>query len=272
MGQARMSSWHDFAGGGVRTTCNEGIGTLVLDNADRKNAINVAMWKAIPPAIKYLVDGENARVIVIRGAGDHDFSAGADIGEFDTQRKDAATSKIYEALNSAAFTAIRNCRVPTIAVIRGICFGGGFGIAAACDLRIADDGARFSIPAARLGLAYPADAIQDIVSSLGPQMAKVAIFTGAPLSAAKMVSAGFLLETIATDALDGEAHALAASIASNAPLALYATKVGIRAVIEQNDELLREAEFLGSETFDSHDYIEGRTAFYERRKPRFTGK
>ncbi|TCR85440.1 enoyl-CoA hydratase-related protein [Rhizobium sp. BK376] len=267
-----MTSSHDFAGGHVRTTCDDGIGTLVLDNPDRKNAITAAMWRAVPQAIRHLTDEANARVIVIRGGGGKDFSAGADISEFDTERKDAATARVYEALNSAAFAAVRHCRVPTIALIRGICFGGGFGIAAACDLRIADESARFSIPAARLGLAYPADAIQDIVTALGPQMAKVAIFTGAPLSAAKMIAAGFLLETMATDALEGEAHALALAIAVNAPLALHASKMAIRAVIEQDDDLLRDAEILGAETFDSLDYAEGRAAFAERRKPHFTGQ
>jgi enoyl-CoA hydratase/carnithine racemase len=267
-----MSSWHDFAGGLVRTSCNDGIGRLLLDNGNRKNAVTAAMWAAIPQALRRLTDDEDARVIIIAGGGDQDFSAGADIGEFDTKRKDGATARPYEALNSSAFAAIRHCRVPTIAVIRGICFGGGFGIAAACDLRIADENARFSIPAARLGLAYPADAMQDIVAGLGPQMAKVALFTAAPLSAAKMIAAGFLLETVAADALEAEAHALAAAIASNAPLALHASKLAIRAVVEQDNDLLREAEIMGMETFDSQDYAEGRAAFAERRKPHFTGK
>lgn len=267
-----MSSWHDFAGGLVRTSCNDGIGRLVFNNQDRKNAITAAMWRAVPQALRRLTDDEDARVIIVSGGGEKDFCAGADISEFDTVRKDAATARVYEALNSAAFSAVRHCRVPTIALIRGVCFGGGFGLAAGCDLRIADESARFSIPAARLGLAYPADAMQDIVAALGPQMAKVALFTGAPLSAAKMNAAGFLLETVAADALEAEAHALAAAIAINAPLALHASKLAIRAVIEQDNDLLREAEILGTETFDSQDYVEGRAAFSERRKPHFTGK
>jgi enoyl-CoA hydratase/carnithine racemase len=267
-----MSSWHDFAGGLVRTSCNDGIGRLVFDNQDRRNTITAAMWRAIPQALRRLTDEEDARVIILSGGGEKDFSAGADISEFDTVRKDAATARVYEALNSAAFSAVRNCRVPTIALMRGICLGGGFGIAAACDLRIADESARFSIPAARLGIAYPADSMQDIVVGLGSQMAKVALFTAAPLSASKMIAAGFLLETVAADALEAEAHALAAAIAANAPLALHASKLAIRAVVEQDTDLLREAEILGTETFDSQDYAEGRAAFAERRKPHFTGE
>lgn len=266
-----MNLWHDFAGGHVRARCSETIGTLSIDNPARRNAVTAAMWRAIPQALRYLTEEAHARVIIVSGSG-KDFSAGADISEFDTERKDAATSRIYEALNSDAFAAIRRCRVPTIAMIRGICFGGGLGIAAACDMRIADESGRFSVPAARLGLAYPADAMQDIVTALGPQMAKVALFTSAPMSAARMAASGFLLEAVAADTLEAEAMALARAIAANAPLALHASKMAIRAVIEQDNDLLREAEILGAETFDSADYREGRLAFAEARKPRFTGE
>ncbi|MDE1994942.1 MAG: enoyl-CoA hydratase, partial [Rhizobiaceae bacterium] len=145
------------------------------------------------------------------------------------------------------------------------------GIAAACDLRIGEKGARFAVPAVRLGLAYPADAVQDIVNALGPQMAKVALFTGAPVSADQMSTAGFLLEEIAPDAFDAEVSALARAIAANAPIALHASKLAVRAVVEQDSDLLREAEVIGAETFDSADYAEGRAAFAERRKPHFTG-
>ena len=266
-----MSFEHDFAGGLLRATCSDAIGTLTIDNPDRKNAITAAMWRAIPQAIRLLTDKARAHVIIIRGAG-QDFSTGADISEFDSLRKDAETAVAYEALNSDAFTAIRHCRVPTIAAIRGICYGGGFGIAAACDLRVAAEGARFSVPAVRLGIAYPADAVQDIVNALGPQMAKVTLFTGAPMSTDKMVMAGFLLEEITAEAFDDEVSALARAIAANAPIALHASKLAVRAVIEQDSDLLREAEVIGAETFDSADYAEGRAAFAARRKPHFTGK
>jgi enoyl-CoA hydratase/carnithine racemase len=271
MGHAPMSFEHDFAGGLLRANCSDAVGTLTIDNPGRKNAITAAIWRAIPVAIRALTDQAHAHVIVIRG-GDRDFSAGADISEFDSLRKNSETARIYEALNSDAFTAIRHCRVPTIAAIRGICYGGGFGIAAACDLRVAEVGARFCVPAVRLGIAYPADAVQDIVNALGSQMAKVALFTAAPMSADKMVDAGFLLEEIAVDAFDDEVSALAHAIAANAPIALHASKLAVRAVLEQDSDLLREAEVIGSETFDSADYAEGRAAFAERRKPRFTGK
>ncbi|MGY5777065.1 enoyl-CoA hydratase-related protein [Rhizobium sp. LEGMi135b] len=267
-----MNFEHDFAGGFIRATCGDAIGTITISNPDRKNALTAAMWRAIPQAVRILTDEAHAHVIVLRGMG-ADFSAGADISEFGSVRKNSETAVAYEALNSQAFAAIRHCRVPTIAAIRGICYGGGFGLAAACDLRIAERGGRFSVPAVRLGIAYPADAVQDIVNALGPQMAKVTLFTGAPMSSEKMVAAGFLLEEIdLVEAFDGEVSALAHAIAVNAPIALHASKLAIRAVIEQDGDLLREAEVIGAETFDSADYAEGRAAFAERRKPHFTGK
>jgi enoyl-CoA hydratase/carnithine racemase len=266
-----MNFEHDFAGGLIRATCSDAIATIAISNPERKNAVTAAMWRAIPQAVRILTDEAHAHVIVLRGTG-ADFSAGAAISEFDRVRKNSETAVAYEALNSRAFEAIRHCRVPTIAAIRGICYGGGFGLAAACDLRIAEKGARFSVPAARLGIAYPADAVQDIVNALGPQMAKVTLFTGAPMSSEKMVAAGFLLEEVETGVFDQEVSALAHAIAANAPIALHASKLAIRAVIEQDSDLLREAEVIGAETFDSADYAEGRAAFAERRKPRFTGK
>lgn len=266
-----MNFEHDFVGGFLRASSSDAIGTITINNPGSKNAVNAAMWRAIPQAVRFLTDETHAHVIVLRGAG-ADFSAGADIREFESVRKNAETAVAYEALNSQAFTAVRHCRVPTIAAIRGICYGGGFGLAAACDLRIGEQGARFSIPAVRLGIAYPADAVQDIITALGSQMAKVALFTGAPMSSEKMVTAGFLLEEIEAGAFDDEVSALAHAIAANAPIALHASKLAIRAVIEQDGDLLREAEVIGAETFDSADYAEGRAAFAARRKPYFTGR
>lgn len=267
-----MDLWHDFAGGMLRAHSIHAIGTLFIDNPTHKNAMTAAMWRAVPQALRWLTDETHVRVIVIRGAGTSDFCAGADISEFETVRKDTASALFYEGQNSDAFEAIRHCRVPTIAAIRGVCFGGGFGIAAACDLRIADESARFAIPAAKLGLAYPADAVQDIVSALGSQMTKMALFTGAPVSASKMAATGFLLETVSKDMLDAEVVALAQAIAANAPISIHASKIAVRAVTEQDSDLLREAEVIGASTFKSADYAEGRAAFAQKRKPQFTGK
>lgn len=267
-----MKQARDFAGAGIHAACGDGIGMLTIDNPTRRNALTAAMWRGIPDALAWLVGEAGARAIILAGAGGRDFSAGADISEFALVRKDAETARIYEAENCAAFAAVRNARVPVIAAIRGICYGGGLGLAAACDLRLAASTAVFAVPAARLGLAYPADAIQDFHAALGPQMARRMLFTGLSFSAADLLHNGFLLEMTDDGALEGAAFSLAEMIASNAPLSVQAAKLALRAVAQQDADLLREADIVGSSTFDSADYAEGRAAFAERRKPAFTGK
>lgn len=268
-----MTQLQEFAEGKLIAASRDGIGTLTFHNESRKNAITAAMWRAIPKALHFLVVDAKARVVILAGAGAHDFSAGADISEFATVRKDAETARTYELENSAAFRAIRACRVPTIAAIRGICYGGGFGVAAACDLRLADESARFAVPPARLGLAYPADAVRDIFIALGNQMTRKMLYTGLPVTARELEAPGFLLQVTPDSAtLEAEIFALAETIAANAPISIAASKLSVRAVTENDDVLLSEAEVLGASTFNSADYAEGRAAFAERRKPVFKGE
>lgn len=247
-----------------------GVATVTIDRAARKNAMTLEMWTAAAAVFSTLGHDASVRVAVLTGAG-ADFCAGADIAEFDTTRANAAGAMAYEAANSAAFAAIRDCPVPTIAAIRGICFGGGFGMAAACDLRIGSSTALFSVPAARLGLAYPVDAMVDIVRALGPQMAKYLTFSAARLDAAAALDAGFLAEIVEPGGLDLRAGELAATIAANAPLSVRASKASIRAALTGEAGDAAQAGLLGERTFDSADYAEGRAAFRDRRPPRFTG-
>lgn len=202
------------------------VARIVFDRPERRNAIDLAGWRRLADAVPQLAN-DGARVIVLTGRG-ADFCAGADITEFDTVRRDAETARIYEAANSAAFAALRATPVPVIAAIRGVCFGGGFGIAAAADLRVATPDARFAVPAAKLGLAYPQDAMIDIVSSAGAQLARYLTFTAQPVDAARALAAGFLLELVEADALDARVDALAAVVATNAPLSVRASKTRCR--------------------------------------------
>lgn len=260
----------DFAGGHIRASRHDHVGLLVIDRPDRRNAVTLSMWQAIPDALRCLVAEAGARVVIISGAGARDFSAGADISEFATVRNDSRGARAYEAANSAAFAAIREARVPVIAAIRGVCYGGGFGIAAACDLRLGDESAVFAVPAARLGLAYPADAVSDFLRGLGAQQARKALFTGAAITASQAHAASFLLDVVAGD-VEEAAFSLARQIAQNAPRSVQAAKLAILASEQQDELLFSEAEILGASTFESLDYAEGRQAFAERRKPVFTG-
>lgn len=248
-----------------------GVVTVTIERPARKNAMSQAMWRAMTSLFEGLAGDPSLRAVILTGAGS-DFCAGADITEFDTVRGSAEKARQYEAENSATFAAIRHCSVPTIAAIRGICFGGGFGMAAACDLRIASTTALFSVPAARLGLAYPVDAMADIVHALGPQLAKYLTFSAARLDAQGALDAGFLLEIVELGGLDLRATELAATIAANAPLSVMASKASIRATLTGSAADAAVASKLGDETFESADYAEGRLAFREKRRALFQGR
>ena len=252
----------------VRTV--EGISTVTINRPRRRNAITHALWLDIARRFKALSADPAVRAIVLAGTGG-DFSAGADIAEFDTLRG-AGNAEAYEAANSATFSAVRNARVPVIAAIRGVCFGGGFGLAAAADIRIAAPDALFSVPAAKLGLAYPQDAMQDIVAAAGPQTARYLAFTGARIDAQAALAAGFVLEITPAEQLDARAANIAAAIAANAPLSVRASKLSIRAVLSGDAADSEAARAAGALTFESADYGEGRAAFREKRQPRFTGR
>lgn len=257
---------------GLEARLEDGIARLTINRPQRKNAVTQAMWQAMAGQTARWGGAGKVRALILSGEGE-DFSAGADIGEFDTVRRDAQTARAYEQANSDAFTALREAPFPVIAAISGICYGGGFGLAAACDLRLATPDATFAVPAARLGLAYPQDAMIDIVTAAGAQMAKWLTFSAARITAAQALSAGFLLE-IEGDrtALDARATAMALTIAANAPLSVRASKAAIRAAVSKTDADAALARDLGSATFDSADYAEGRAAFREKRKPVFQGR
>ncbi|MEO5324075.1 enoyl-CoA hydratase-related protein [Mesorhizobium sp. CC13] len=254
----------------IRVTTSDGMATIVINRPARKNAVTQAMWAELAATVNGLSGDPEARVIVLRGAG-QDFSAGADIAEFNTLRGSPDSARIYEAGNSAAFASLRNCSVPVIAAIRGICFGGGFGLAAACDLRLATADAVFAVPAARLGLAYPQDAMGDIVSAAGPQMARYLTYTAARIGAPAALAAGFLLEIVEAAEFDARVEEIARGIARNAPLSVRASKAAIRAALSHDPEEAALARSLGDATFPSEDYAEGRAAFHARRTPHFKG-
>ncbi|AKI00572.1 enoyl-CoA hydratase/carnithine racemase [Hoeflea sp. IMCC20628] len=264
---------YSFAGGAITTAIGgDGIGRMIINRPEKLNALTDAMWRAIPGALDWLASMNHARVVIIEGAGGKDFSAGADIGEFETLRKDGSTARIYEKGNSDAFAAIRTCPVPVIAAVRGICFGGGFGIAAAADIRLADETARFAIPAARLGLAYPIDAVQDLVRALGDQKARWALFSAREMSASQALASGCLLTLSGPGQLEMEVFQLASDIAEAAPLSVRASKAAISAQASRLQQDFEQAEALGARTFESLDYAEGRCAFMEKRRAAFSGK
>lgn len=246
------------------------IGRLTLCNPQKHNALSQDTWLAIPVALQQLIH-DGARVIVLSGEGDS-FCAGADISEFDVVRKNAETAKVYEKANADAFAAVRECSVPVLAKISKYCLGGGFGLAAATDIRFASDDAQFGVPAARLGLAYPVDAMADITRGVGAQNAKRLLYTGQRFGASDLEAMGFLARVTDKSSLDELVEQTAQQIVGLAPLTHSATKVSIAAAQSGDPAERAEATRLGNLTFNSRDYDEGRRAFKEKRPAKFIGK
>ncbi|HUG62996.1 MAG TPA: enoyl-CoA hydratase [Methylomirabilota bacterium] len=250
------------------------LGRIEIDNAGRHNALSLAMWQAIPGAVADLDAHPEVRVIVLTGAGGGAFASGADISEFDTVRADASSSADYEAANGAAFAAVRRAHKPTVAMIRRFCMGGGVGLAAACDIRLASADTVFAIPAARLGLAYPTEAVADIVALIGPSRTKDLFFTAKRIDAATALRIGLVDDVVADGDLEQAAVAYVARVAALAPMTQRAVKAAINAVtaVDTGGATLDDARRLAEDCFDSADYAEGRAAFREKREPVFHGR
>jgi enoyl-CoA hydratase/carnithine racemase len=256
----------------LRVDVRQGVARLLIDNGAKRNAFDLDMWRALPALVAAIDAAPEARVLVLGGAPGLPFCSGADISEFSTVRATSAGGRAYEQANVEAFDAISGCRKPTIAAISGFCMGGGMGLAAACDLRVAQAGAVFAIPAARLGVGYPPSAMRYVVAAVGAQAALDMFFTARRLTTEEARAAGFLSRVLETESFEGAVDDLARTIAANAPLTLRAAKAAIRAAAElPNAPGLDECEALAALCFDSADYEEGRAAFLEKRGPRFTG-
>ncbi len=251
----------------------DGIGWMIFNNPDRRNALSLEMWEAITAILDAFQRDDAVRVVVMKGAGDKAFVSGADISQFEDQRKNAEQAERYSAKSAGARQKLAELDKPLIAMIRGYCLGGGLSMAMGADIRIASEDAKFGIPAARLGIAYGYESLEQLVNLVGPSFAKEILFSARHFSAEEALRIGLVNRVVPVDELEETVCELADTIASNAPLSVKATKMTVAEVLKDPSARNLEAvEQIVKTCFDSQDYTEGRQAFIEKRKPRFGGR
>lgn len=248
------------------------LGWLVFDHPERRNAISVEMWRDIPAAAAELGGDPAIRVVILRGAGETAFVAGADISEFERTRSGASSAE-YDRDNELAYDALLAIEQPVIAMIHGFCIGGGLALALTADMRYAAQDAKLGIPAAKLGLGYGMAGVETLAQLVGYSRAKEIFFTAKRFSATEALRMGLLNEVFAKTDLEREVRALADAIANNAPLTVKAVKLAARELQKPSDQ--RDVTRVRSAVdacYASEDYREGVAAFLEKRPALFRGR
>ncbi|MBM3940760.1 MAG: enoyl-CoA hydratase [SAR202 cluster bacterium] len=249
------------------------VATVVLNRPDQRNAISLAMWRRLAEVFHELDADLALRVVLVTGAGDEAFSAGADIKEFEETRGTPEKARAYGSQIEAACDALAKLGKPTIAVIRGYCLGGGFEVALYADLRIAAGNAKFAIPGARMGLAVAHHYAARVVELAGPSDAAYLLYTGRTIDAAEAFRMRLVNSVHPAADLDAYVAELVKDIAALSPVS-HRTHKGVLLDLARHGTVgavPSERKVLSDKATDSDDFREGVRAFMEKRRPRFMG-
>lgn len=256
---------------GILVDCKDGIATVALSNPGKLNALDRAMWERLGATMRELSADDALRCVVLRGAGDEAFAAGADIAEFESERADIEQAARYGALIHDAMQSVARCRHPVIAMIKGACVGGGLEIAAMCDLRICGESSRFGVPIKNLGLTMGYGELQGVLAVAGRAVVLEILLEGRVFSAQEAFAKHLVNRVVADHEVEGEAYAMAARIAAGAPLVARWHKQYIER-LNPMPQVSPEEWNEGFACFGTDDYKTGVAAFLAKTKPQFKGR
>jgi enoyl-CoA hydratase/carnithine racemase len=247
------------------------IATVVLNKPERMNALDRSMWVRLAEIFRELDRDESLRCVILRGAGEKAFAAGADIAEFATERATVAQAAEYGRIAQAAMDAVAHCRHPVLALIKGVCVGGGLEMASVCDLRICGESSRFGVPVKNLGLVMAYGELKGLIDLVGRAVALEIVFEGRVFGAQEAKDKGLVNRVVPDDRVDDEVAATARRIAEGAPLVHRWHKKFARRLADPRP--LTPAEYEESfACFGTEDYRIGYRAFLAKRKPEFKGR
>ena len=263
----------EYAGGKMLAAKDDGVGLVTFNQPEKRNAMSLEMWTGLGEILDEFTEDSSVRVVVLTGAGNKAFVSGADISQFEKNRSNADAQQEYERLAGVGRAKYAGFPKPVIARIRGFCLGGGLAIAMQADLRIASVDSQFGIPAARLSIAYAPDSVKRLIDLVGPAHARMILYTARRIEAAEAERIGLINKMVGEEELNDEVLDTARTIADNAPLSVAASKLTINEMLKDESQRDMAAIKRMSETcFNSADYKEGRTAFMEKRAPKWLGR